>query len=115
MPAERVVAIEDLARDRGAVQRPEGVDHHGELVGLARAVERCLQRTGLRTMGEATDVMRERPLTDAAPRRVVALDVVQDLIRVEVAVVIREMDRLGSQSSLRGTNEQMTRLCAWKV
>src|ERR1019366_6847881 len=46
-------------------------------------------------MRQPADVMRERTLADAATGRVVALDVVQHLIRVEVAVVIGEVDRVG--------------------
>ena len=95
VPAERVVAVEDLTRDRGAVQRPEGIDHDRELVGLARAIERRLERSGLRSMRQSADMVCERALADPASCRVVALDVVQHLVRVEVAVVVREHDRLG--------------------
>src|SRR5579863_3314316 len=55
VPAERVVAVVDLPRDRGAMQRPERVDHHCKLIGLARTVERRLERTGLRPMGKSAD------------------------------------------------------------
>src|SRR5579864_4890522 len=94
VPAERIVAIEDLAGDGGSVQRTEGVDHDRQLVGLARPVQGGLECSGLRTVREAADVMRERALADPASRCVVSLDVVQHLIGIEVAVVVRQVDRL---------------------
>src|SRR4030081_1054062 len=39
VPRERVLAVNQLTRHLGAMEGPEGVDHHRQLVGLARTVE----------------------------------------------------------------------------
>ena len=76
------------------VQRAERVDHDGQLVEVLGA-DRPLGRAGLRAVGEAGRVQRDRALLDAgaAAGLVVAAGVEQHLVGVDVVVVVRHRDR----------------------
>ena len=71
-------------------ERPEGVDHDGELVEPLRA-EAALDRARLRAVRVPARVQRDRAAADARALAglVVAADVEHDLVAVDVGVVVR--------------------------
>ena len=91
LPAPGVGQVVELHGGLGREHRAEGVAHHGKLRGLLRA-ERLLHRARVRAVRDALRVHRDGALLDALARLVIALDVVEDLVAVEVRVVVRHRD-----------------------
>ena len=58
------------------------------------AADRLLDEPRLRPVRQARRVQRDAADVDALARAVVAVDVVHDLLRLHVGVVVREHDRL---------------------
>src|SRR5918995_3339646 len=93
-PGERVPRVVELTPERREPDWAERVPHHRELLGALRP-EGLLDKAGLRTVGEARWVQRDRPELDPPARAEVARDVVDRLLALEVGVVVRDGDRLG--------------------
>src|SRR5689334_10939744 len=70
----------------------EGIDHDRQLLGRLFA-DRRLDRAGMRSMWDPGGMERERGDLHAAPAHEVASDVIDDLVRVDVRVVVRRRDR----------------------
>src|SRR5581483_7116921 len=89
-PGPGVVRVGDATRRRGREQRPERVDHHGELLG-PRLLHGRLDAAGLRSVHEARRVPGDRPGTDAGagPAHEVTRGVEDDLVAVHVGMVVR--------------------------
>lgn len=69
------------------MQRPERIAHDSQFIRPG-SPEALFDRARMRPVGNALRVKTERAGTDAPASLVVALDVVEDLVAVEVAVVV---------------------------
>src|ERR1700681_4231717 len=91
-PAIRIGRVVNGLRNRGELQRVEGVDHDGQFFGAfgAQAFFDC---AGVRAVGDAAWMERQGRLLDATTTAEIAVDVVEQLVAIDVAVVIRNWYR----------------------
>src|SRR5688572_13734884 len=90
-PAVRIALVLERHGMGREPERTERVHHHGELLG-ALLPDRALVGPGVGTVGDAVRVDREARLLDSLPRHEVAPDVIDDLVRVHVRVVVGSRD-----------------------
>jgi hypothetical protein len=96
------------------LQRMERVAHHRKLMRLVRP-DRLGPRGPAGGRAAGGRMQRDRADVDAAPRAELAGDVIDHLLRLQIGVVYGIRTASGSKSSLRGRNEQITKLRPWKV
>src|SRR6478672_5407227 len=87
-PASMIRRILDRERLLRDAQRTEGVHHHRELVRVRRP-DRRFGATRMRPVRNAVGVQRDRPELDPLPAHELARRIVEHLVRVHVAVVVR--------------------------
>ena len=89
----------------------ERVDHHRVPPRSGRCSSDGFDAARLGAVDEPGRVQADRTRADARPGSAheVAGRVEEDLVAVDVGVVVRHLDRLGSKSKSRGTNEHTTK------
>src|SRR5260221_1972389 len=87
-PASVIRRILDGQRTFRHLEWAEGVHHDGQLVGVFRA-DRRLCAARMRTVRNAVRMQRDRAELDALPAHEFARRVVEPLVRIHVAVVVR--------------------------
>lgn len=111
LPTVGVRGIVDHQRGLRGEERPEGIAHHCEFVGEG-CTERFLDRTRVRAVRDSLRVRSERALLDSLAGLVITLDVVEHFIGVEVAVVVRNGDRVRvpiKHARAEGTDHEVVR------
>lgn len=92
-PAFEVVRILDGSGESGHFQRAESIHHHGEFTGFFGA-DAFLHRAGVRAVRNAAGVQRDLAALHVIAAHEVAIYVIQHLVAVDVAVVVRCGDGL---------------------
>src|SRR5690349_12030908 len=90
-PTKGILRVVERLGLGGELERAEGIHHDGQLFG-ALGAQTLLHGAGVRAVGDAAGVEREGADLDAAPAAEVAIDVIQHLVGVYVAVVVGHRD-----------------------
>ena len=113
-PAQGVGWVVQFHGLAGQPERPERIDHDGQLVGPGR-VAAGDDGAGVRAVGNAAGMKRDRRLLDAPPAAEPASNIVQDLVGLHVRMGVRHLDRLGMRVEHPGANVQTTNPAASNV
>ena len=91
-PAIGIRWIIDPLRHSRKMQRMEGIDHHRHLFRTF-GTQAFLHHTRLWTMRNTTRMQCNRCFFDATPTAKIAIDIVEHLIAIDIAMVVRDRHR----------------------
>src|SRR5690349_13019523 len=91
-PAIGISRIIDSLRHSRKMQGMEGIDHHRHLFRMF-SPKTLLNHAGLWPVGNTTRMQCNRCFFDAAPTAKVAIDIVEHLIAIDIAMVVRDRHR----------------------
>src|SRR3989442_15329460 len=89
LPAEGIIGIVQLLSNRSHLQRLLSLDHNCQLISRVFS-QACFDGSRLWSVVYTSPVECERSYVDSSAATEVAADVVENLVAVDVAVVVRD-------------------------